>query len=260
MLLRDKTAMVYGAGDIGGAVAHAFAAEGARVHLASRTEARAAAVAGAIRAAGGQATAAEIDALDEAAVARHADMAVRESGGIDISFNAIGLGDTQGAYIIETPMDKVMGPTDIAIRSHTIIARVLTPHMARRGGGVIMGITANVARMAVANVAGFAMSCAATESLFRQFACELGERNIRAVILRSAGSPDASGVSAAFDMRAREQGITRAEFETKVTAEIPLRRLPRIAEVTALAPLLASDRASAVTGAVINVTCGAMVD
>lgn len=40
MLLRDRTAIVYGAGDIGGAVARAFAAEGARVFIASRTSGR----------------------------------------------------------------------------------------------------------------------------------------------------------------------------------------------------------------------------
>lgn len=39
-----------------------------------------------------------------------------------------------------------------------------------------------------------------------------------------------------------------------------MRRLPRVAEVASLAVLMASDRASAVTGAVVNVTCGAMVD
>jgi NADP-dependent 3-hydroxy acid dehydrogenase YdfG len=40
MLLEDKTAVIYGSGSIGGAVARAFAREGARIFLAARTQAR----------------------------------------------------------------------------------------------------------------------------------------------------------------------------------------------------------------------------
>src|SRR4051812_11977723 len=73
MLLEDKTAVIYGgAGSVGGAVARAFAREGATVFLAGRTEAKLEAVADAIRASGGEAQTAVVDALDEAAVDRHA--------------------------------------------------------------------------------------------------------------------------------------------------------------------------------------------
>jgi short-subunit dehydrogenase len=69
VLLEGKNAVVYGGGGaIGGAVARAFAREGARVFLAGHTRMPLEAVAGAIRAAGGSAEAAEVDALDEGAV------------------------------------------------------------------------------------------------------------------------------------------------------------------------------------------------
>jgi NADP-dependent 3-hydroxy acid dehydrogenase YdfG len=71
MLLTNKTAVIYGAGGaIGGAVARAFAREGANVFLAGRTLASVDAVAKDIAAAGGQAETAQVDALDERAVAR----------------------------------------------------------------------------------------------------------------------------------------------------------------------------------------------
>jgi 3-oxoacyl-[acyl-carrier protein] reductase len=90
MLLEDKTAIVYGAGgSIGGAAARAFAREGARVYLAGRTAATLEAVAEAIRAAGGTAATAEVDALDERSVDDHADAVAAEAGALDISFNAI---------------------------------------------------------------------------------------------------------------------------------------------------------------------------
>ena len=74
MLLEDKNAVIYGgAGSIGGAVARAFGREGARVFLAGRTLATLDAVAEEIRAAGGAAETAEVDALDERAVDEHAD-------------------------------------------------------------------------------------------------------------------------------------------------------------------------------------------
>jgi 3-oxoacyl-[acyl-carrier protein] reductase len=66
-------AVIYGAGGaIGGAVARAFSREGATVHLAGRTAGPLDALAAELRKAGGVATVAELDALDEEAVERNA--------------------------------------------------------------------------------------------------------------------------------------------------------------------------------------------
>ena len=71
MLLDGRNAIVYGGGgSIGGAMARAFAAQGARVFLAGRTGATLEKVASEIREKGGRADTAEVDALDEAAVDR----------------------------------------------------------------------------------------------------------------------------------------------------------------------------------------------
>jgi enoyl-[acyl-carrier-protein] reductase (NADH) len=72
MLLQNKNAVIYGGGGaIGGAVARAFAREGAKVFLAGRTLAKLDAVARGISAAGGAVEAAQVDALDEQSVERH---------------------------------------------------------------------------------------------------------------------------------------------------------------------------------------------
>jgi glutamyl-tRNA reductase len=69
MLLETKNAIVYGAaGSMGGAVARAFAREGATVFLAGRTLAKLDKVADEIRRAGGAAETAHVDAMDPAAV------------------------------------------------------------------------------------------------------------------------------------------------------------------------------------------------
>jgi NAD(P)-dependent dehydrogenase (short-subunit alcohol dehydrogenase family) len=73
MLLQSKNAVTYGGGGaIGGAVARAFAREGAKVFLARRTLAKLDRVAREISAAGGMAEPAEVDALDEKAIGKHA--------------------------------------------------------------------------------------------------------------------------------------------------------------------------------------------
>jgi 3-oxoacyl-[acyl-carrier protein] reductase len=71
-MLRDKVAIIYGAGSIGSAVARAFAGAGAQVHLAGRTQATLDAVAGDIRAVGGDVHVATVDALNPASVREHA--------------------------------------------------------------------------------------------------------------------------------------------------------------------------------------------
>ena len=86
-MLEGKTALIHGGGGaIGGAVARAFADAGARVHLAGRTRSRLEAVA---RAIGDAAEVAEVDVLDERAVAAHADAVAAAAGGIDVALNAV---------------------------------------------------------------------------------------------------------------------------------------------------------------------------
>ncbi len=92
MLLENKSAVIYGAGGaIGGAIARAFAREGAKVFLAGRTLASVDAVARDISNAGGVAEAALVDALDEQAIEKHLSTVAEKADGIDISVNAIGI-------------------------------------------------------------------------------------------------------------------------------------------------------------------------
>jgi NAD(P)-dependent dehydrogenase (short-subunit alcohol dehydrogenase family) len=140
MLLKDTIAAIHGgAGSLGGAVARAFAREGATVVLSGRTLAGVEAVAAAIRAAGGAAHAAQVDALDSHAVQAHLDDIVRRHGALDIAFNAIGLQDVQDAPLVEMALDDFMRPVLVAMRSHFITATAAGRHMVRQGGGAEPG-------------------------------------------------------------------------------------------------------------------------
>ena len=114
MLLEGKNAVIYGGGgSVGGAVARAFAREGANVFLAGRTLARVEAVAEEISATGGVAEAAQVDALDEQAVERHVGEVAGKAGGIDVLFNAIGMEDFQGTPLLDMQLEESADLVDI---------------------------------------------------------------------------------------------------------------------------------------------------
>ena len=118
MLLENKNAVIYGAGGaIGGAVARAFASEGAKVHLAGRTLESLEEAAEEIRFTGGVAETAQDDAIDETAVNQHADAVAASAGGIDISFNLISVGDVQGTALAKMPLEDFERPVMTAVRT-----------------------------------------------------------------------------------------------------------------------------------------------
>jgi NAD(P)-dependent dehydrogenase (short-subunit alcohol dehydrogenase family) len=262
VLLENKTAVVYGGGGtIGGAVARAFAREGARVCLAGRSEAPLDKVAKEIRAAGGEAETAQVDALDEKSVDEHADALALSAGSIDVSFNAIGSGDIHGIPVLQMPFEDFVLPIDEAIRSHFLIARAAARHMVPRGSGVILAITATTARQVIPEVGPTGVRFDAIESLCLQLACELGPSGIRVMALRTTGIPEALRGDGPFpDYGTGKGGMTLAELIDWNQNKAMLKRLTSLIEVADVAAFMASDQASAVTGSVVNVNCGAVRD
>jgi len=260
-LLAGKRAVVYGAaGAIGSAVSRAFAREGAQLFLAGRTFERVQDLAGELAQGGASATPASVDALDRAAVEKHLDEVVRPAGGIDVSFNLIGLGGEQGQPLTAMTREGFSVAIDNAMRTHFLTATAAARHMEKRGAGVILALTAQVARKPYVGSGGFGVACAAIEGLWRQLAIELGPRGVRLVTLRSSGSPDAPGVAAAIGEHAKAAGVTLETFEARIAEKTMLRHMPRMAEIANAAVLAASDYASSMTAAVLNVTCGEIAD
>ena len=112
-MLTDKVAVIYGAGGgIGGAVARAFAAEGATVFLTGRHLAPVEGVAKDVLAVGGSAEAAEVDALDAQAVDEHLQSVIDKAGRVDISFNAVGIPNAKilGVPLIELDAEQFSLP------------------------------------------------------------------------------------------------------------------------------------------------------
>jgi 3-oxoacyl-[acyl-carrier protein] reductase len=262
MLLEGKKAVIYGAGGgVGGAVARAFACEGAAVFLTGRTLAKVEAVAKEIKAAGGIAEAAQVDALDERAVDRHADAVSEKAGGIDVSFNAISHGDVHGTALIDMPFEDFARPITTAMRAQFLTARAAARHMVERGSGVIVAITASTSRMAIPHVGGTGVTFDAIESLCRQWACELGPLGIRVVWLRTTGLPEALHGDFFPDYgTGTGEGMTRDQLIAWLERGTALNRLTSLDEMANAAAFIASDRAGAMTASAANLTCGSVTD
>ncbi|MGY1944012.1 SDR family NAD(P)-dependent oxidoreductase [Nocardia asiatica] len=263
MLLEKKNAIVYGAsGAVGSEVARTFATEGARVFLAGRTSSALEAVAAEIRASGGVADVATVDALDEDAVEAHADAVVRDAGSLDVSFNAISLPQTgiQGTPIAELPLDNFALPMTTYPKANFLTARAAARRMTDQRAGVILTITASPSRTAVPLMGGMAPAWAAIEALSRGLAAELGPHGVRVVCLNAAGMPESPQISEVYGLHADAYGISRDAFRSRVEDRTLRKRLPTIAEIAAVAAFVASDRAAAITGAVANLTGGMVVD
>lgn len=261
MLLEGKSAVVYGAsGAIGGAVAKAFAAEGASVTLVGQEIERLEPVQEEIARSGGWAETAAFDARDAQTVEEHLTRLVGERGRLDISFNAVGNGYVIGKPLTEATADDFLKSMGLAMQTQFATSTAAGRVMAQAGSGVILTITATPARAGLPNMGSLGVVGAATEAFCRQLAVDLGPSGVRVVCLRSAGSPESPGVDYALTAGAERLGISRDAFEEQVAQRAALRRLPRLAEIAGVAALMASDRASAVTGAVANISCGEILD
>jgi NAD(P)-dependent dehydrogenase (short-subunit alcohol dehydrogenase family) len=158
-LLDHKVAVIYGAGGaIGGAVARAFAAEGATVFLTGHNLAPVELVAKDILAAGGSADAAAVDALDEAAIDGHLRSVVDAAGRVDISFNAVGLPVTGilGVPLVDLDVERFIRPLTAYATSYFLTARLAARRMVPNGTGVIMTVSALHARSGISLAGGTA--------------------------------------------------------------------------------------------------------
>jgi NAD(P)-dependent dehydrogenase (short-subunit alcohol dehydrogenase family) len=250
MLLDGKVAVVYGAGSIGAAVAKAFGAEGARVFIGDRTGAKAAALAAEIGAADGLARGLEVDALDEGSVGRFVEAVAGEAGRLDISFNAISVGDVQGTPLVGMGWGDFVAPIENAVRSNFLTVKAAVPEMVRGGGGVVLFFGGSGDPVPNYSIGGFQVALHAVEAMRRQYSSELGSAGVRFVTLRTGGVPDA--IPDVMDGGAE---LAKSLNEATMTG-----RAATLEDVGAVAAFVASDRARTMTAATVNVSAGALID
>jgi NAD(P)-dependent dehydrogenase (short-subunit alcohol dehydrogenase family) len=261
MLLKNKIAVIYGAaGAIGGAVARTFAREGARVFLTGHRHTPVELIAREIVASGGLAEAVEVNALDERAIDDHLQSVVERSGRVDISFNAIGISDTDilGVPLLELKQESFLLPIESYVKSYFLTARLAARRMLANKAGVIMTVTAPPARTGAPLLGGYAPAQAAKEALTRCLSAELASAGIRVVSLRPQAIPETDTIKDVFKLKGA--GMTWEQWQTMMASRTHTRRLTTLDEVANLAAFMASDRASGMTGTMVNLTMGTLDD
>jgi NAD(P)-dependent dehydrogenase (short-subunit alcohol dehydrogenase family) len=263
MMLKNKVAVIYGAGGaIGGAVARAFASEGARLFVTGRRRAPVDAVAKDIVSAGGSAEAAVVDALDEQAVEQHLQSVIDKAGRVDISFNAVGVPNTKilGVPLAELDAEQFSLPIAAYTRSYFLTARLAARHMIPNKSGVIMTVTALPSRTGTRLNGGYGPAMAAKEALTRDLSAELAPNGIRVVSLRPHGIPETPTMRDIFELKASRMGMTWEQFQGYLAGMSHPRRVMTLAELANVAAFMASDKASGMTGTTVNLTMGSLDD
>jgi NAD(P)-dependent dehydrogenase (short-subunit alcohol dehydrogenase family) len=260
--LKNKVAVIYGAaGGIGGAVAHAFAREGAKLFLTGHHLAPVQAVAKDIVSAGGVAEADEVNALDEKAIDSHLQFVVSKAGRIDVSLNAVGNAPAKylGASLVDMDLQKFLMPITSYTTSYFLTARLAARRMIPNKSGVIMTVTAPPARIGTPN-GGYGTSQAAKEALTRYLSKELAPQGIRVVGLQPSAMPETETIREIFESRADTAGITWEQFGGYLAGMNHPHRFLTLAEMANVAAFMASDKASGMMGTTVNVTMGALDD
>jgi len=250
--LDGRVAVITGAGTgIGAAVAHRFVAEGARVVLVGRRGRPLGDVAAAL---GERALAVPADAAAEAAMADVAVAATERFGGIDILVaNAGGHGVGTAADI---PDEAWAQSWRANVTTCLVSARACLPQLiARRGCVVVISSIAGLA--AAPESVGYVSAKHGLIGLARSMARDFGSRGVR-VNTVCPGWVRTPMADEEMDTLAALRGLADREAAYRLaTAQVPLRRPAEPAEVAAVVAFLASEHASAVTGAVLTVDGGA---
>jgi 3-oxoacyl-[acyl-carrier protein] reductase len=244
--LQGKVALVTGgARDIGRAVSEKLAAAGAKVCINYfANEAQAKETLEAIKAAGGEAIIVHGDMTKAADVQKVVAACVKAYGGaIDILVNVAGglMGRKPLAELDEAFWDSVM---DVNLKSVYLVTRAALPYIGK--GGAIVNFSSQAARDGGGGGAlAYATAKGGVLTLTRGLAKELGPKGIRV----NAVSPGM--INTTF-----HNTFTKPEIRTNVAAATPLRREGDAGEVGDLVLYLASDAASFITGASMEINGG----
>ena len=239
-VLDGRVALVTGASrGIGAAIALALGREGAVVGVNyHRSEAQAAAVVAAIRAAGSKAVAIRADVRDSAAVRAMVGETLAAFGRIDVLVNNAGiLNDVPLHEMSEETWDEMMATN---LRPVFLCSRAVLPHMLERGSGKIINMSSLLAQKGMAGRTHYAAAKGGILAFTRALAREVGPRGIQVNAI-APGLIETELVGPITDENRRER-----------SAVLALRRIAGPEEVAPTAVFLASDAASYYSGQTLS--------
>lgn len=258
--LLSKRVVIFAAyGAISSEVARQAAKAGAHVFLSGRDRVQIEALANSIREKGGRADTDMVDAMESEAVAPYLQTIARD-GGIDAVFNGIGLRAEAGAYGTPAPslsVEKFLLPLQVHAGSTHLTSALAGQLMSRQGGGSIVTLSASLSGAAVPFMAGITAACGAIEALTRSLAGEFGRTGLRVNCVRATAMPATRTIQ---ETNARYYETLGVPVPSESPAENLLRRHITVADTAGAVVFLMSDGASGITGQVLNVCGGTLLD
>ncbi|MGO4293016.1 SDR family NAD(P)-dependent oxidoreductase [Chitinophaga sp. RAB17] len=261
--LKDKVAVVFAAsGDIAGAVSRSFAQHGAKVYVTARNLDAVKALAQEIKADGGNAEAAKVDALNETEIDNFLKKVASDNGQLDVVFNGIAVDyNEMGGRPLTTvaTFKQFMAPMEKICGSQFLTSRVAAKYMMQtQSGGTILLLTAALSRSKLPNVAGITAASAAIEGLTRVMAAEWGGDGIKVIGICPGALMETKRISAWIESSAKHLGIPPEQLIAQYKAFDLLKTSPTLKHVGETAAFLASETGIAFNSHIVDVDCGKM--
>ncbi|MHA4739458.1 SDR family NAD(P)-dependent oxidoreductase [Dyadobacter sp. MSC1_007] len=259
--LKDKVAVVFAAsGEIAGAVARAFSQHGAKIYVTARDLDAVKALARQIKANGGNAEAAKVDALNEAEIDGFLKQVVSDNGKLDIIFNGIGVSYSEMGGRPPTTVatfEEFMAPMEKICGSQFLTSRVAAKYMLQtRSEGTILLLTAALSRSKLPNLAGITAASAAVEGLTRVMAAEWGGDGIKVICICPGAIMETKRISGWIEASAKHLGIPSEQIVAQYKAFDILKTTPTLKQLGETAAFLASEIGVVFNSHVVDMDCG----
>ena len=258
MFVDGLVVMIVGAGPgLGATLARRCAADGADVVLASRTSSTLEHIAGDIRDLGRAALPIATDVTDREQVRTLVERAHDHFGRVDVLVNAA-FPPGPGRDVVDMSdddLDTWRRSVDAGAYGTLLTCRYVAPLMIEAGRGSIVNVTSMTSRLAHGGRSDYAAGKAAMHRLGWALADELGPHGIR-VNAVAPGAIEGDGVRGWLEMRAEAKGMSYEEALADHAADMALRRIATKDEVANAVLFLASELASGITGATLDVNAG----
>lgn len=252
--LQGKVAVVTASSaGLGKAIATAFGREGAQVVMCSRSQERIEAAAADVRDTGAEVLALEIDVTNPDDIERLIASAVEQFGGVDVLVTNAG-GPPAGTF---DRFDDTAWQTafDLTLMSAVRLIRRTIPEMRARGGGSIVAMTSSSIKQPIPNLLLSNVMRAGVSALAKTLADELTSDNIRVNNL-VPGRIATQRIEELDRANAERQGVDIETVTKQQLGNIPMGRYGDAEEFASAAVFLASDAASYITGATLQVDGG----